>query len=673
MDLEEFVGRLDGVRPSGQGYTACCPHHGDTKPSLMVKAGEDVPIVFHCHVGCSPEKILATMGLSWADIGAKQHEVARYPYTDGQGNTLYEVVRYACPKDFRCHPKLPPKSERVLFGRAWIEHARNTGEPIYVVEGEKDAVNLQRVGVPATCNVNGAGSWYEHYATELAGLHVVVVADNDEPGAVHARDVAASLANVAASVSLARPRFGKDVSDHLEAGGGVAELDPLPAVGDLLIYSGQDLRPRKVRWAWAKHMALGAVTIIDGDPGDGKSVLTCDLAARWTSGAPMPDGSANPFGRGVVVAMISAEDDPEDTISPRLRAAGADMANIRVVAGGYKPGEPFDLTAHLAALEALLARHEVRVLTLDPIMAFLGGTTDSANDASVRRAIGPLAVLARRYGVAVVVVRHLNKNSGGKAIYRGGGSIAFVGAARAAYLVSQHPDDDTARVLAPVKNNLARKGAALVYRLTEDPLYEVPRLEWLGPLETTAQELLDGDGEAEKPREVADYLVGLCYPTALAWKDIETHGKAAGYSANALKTARGRVLEKRPGPHGNRDVVWGLKEGVVPLEGRRAPLEGPLEGAPSSGKGAPDQAKEADQFPTFATFGFQEGRGGGNGASGDDTPSELTDDERRDLELRAKPNTCDVCGQLGVKFAGPHWVVRCKAHNPLTYTATGGA
>jgi 5S rRNA maturation endonuclease (ribonuclease M5) len=601
--------------------------------------------------------VLKALSLSWKDIGAEPYVERVHPYHGDGGQVLYSVERWACPKTFRCVPGLPPKGERVLYGRKWLEWARANNKVVYVVEGERDAETLQTEGFAATCNVGGAGAWYDHYALELKDLHVVVIADDDEPGRDHAREVAASLKGMAASVTLAKPRLGKDVTDHLAAGLTVADLDPLDLDEELTSFMGEDLAPEVTKWAWTGHIARGAITFIEGDPGDGKSVLTCDLAARWSSGMAMPDGSANPFGNHVMVVMVSAEDDLNMTISPRLRAHGADMSKVLCVAGGHKPTEPFDLSLHLAALERMIVKYDVKIVVLDPIMAFLGVATDSHNDASVRKALGPLAMMARRRGVAVVVVRHLNKGTG-KAIYRGGGSIAFVGAARAAFLVSQHPDDEDKRVMVVVKNNLGPKGGGLVYQIVEDAKYKVAKIRWEGKLDTNAQDLLDGGDE--RPHEIIDFLQKLCADKPLSWKEIVKCGRDAGYTENALRTSRGRALRKAVGHEGNRDIRWEVKAhlGKVPHLGAWEPDS--TSGATNGNK--PSDLREQSSEDSHLRHLGHLGGGEPEAPTSGDPEQELTE------RYRSNPN-CEVCGDAkATPFDKPWFVIRCKAHNPWTYT-----
>lgn len=631
VDLASFVAGLSGTWQGG-GFRARCPAHDDREPSLSINVGKDGGLVLKCHAGCQTVDVLTAMGKTFADISPAPRVVAEYRYTHPMdGRVLWTVVRYE-PKDFRCRPGLPPPELRVLYASHAIGYARDSGVPIYLVEGEKDADALIAAGYPATCNVGGAGKWLPQYTEQLAGCHVRIIADNDAPGYKHAIQVATELTGRVASLEVYRGAAGcKDVSDHLAAGHRLDELLPLEPPATLTGVLVSDVQITELTWAWHPYFPEGTLCFIDGDPGDGKSVLTIDLVARWSSGMAMPDGQPNPFGGPVACIMIGAEDDPQTTIAPRLRAAGCRPDKVKLITAGRTEGDVFTITSDLEALEAEIEAMEAKVVVIDPLPAFLSQNTDANSDSSVRRALGPLAAMARRQKVLILLVRHLNKGTG-KAIYRGGGSIGFIGAARAAYLVSRNPDDEQQRVFAATKNNLAADIPTLAYRLVADTTYKVVRVEWEGRLAAGAQELLDGPDHRDNSdrADVQDFLRHLCATESLKWSDIVKYGKDAGYSATALEKYRGKVLVKQfiPG-EGNRGVTWGLKNAPPP------PAR-PLHLVPSP---PPEDAPE-------------------------------TSEELKDRLLSEAPAICDVCGdatELALKFFKPHWVVRCKAHNPLSW------
>lgn len=277
--------------------------------------------------------------------------------------------------------------------------------------------------------------------------------------------------------------------DGIEARQGPEDSRTLSGV-DVIRFS--DVKPEAVRWLWPSWIPRGMLTVLDGDPGLGKSVLTLDLAARLSRGDTMPDGQSGPEASGVVI--LSAEDDLARVIRPRLDVAGADVARIvtvRIVAEG-EGREPTITPADLSAIEQGIAKVAARLLIVDPLMAYLPADVNAHRDQDVRRALSSLRALAERTGTAVLVVRHLNKTESANALYRGGGSIGIVGAARAGLMLAPDPDDGSGegRVLAVVKANLAPRPASLRLRLVADPGGPHPRVSWEGACEHTPETLL---------------------------------------------------------------------------------------------------------------------------------------------------------------------------------------
>jgi hypothetical protein len=222
-----------------------------------------------------------------------------------------------------------------------------------------------------------------------------------------------------------------------------------------------------IRWLWPGRMALGKATLIAGHPGLGKSQLTAYLAAQVTKGAPWPAGEGSaPKGQ---VIMLSAEDDIADTIRPRLDAAGADIHSVHMLTA-VQEGDGvrgFNLARDLAALDASLSQiGNVKLVIIDPITAYMSGT-DTHKTADVRALLAPVSDLAVKHKVAVVVVSHLNKGGGGEAMTRVTGSLAFVAAARAAYVVQKDPEDPKRRLFQPIKNNLGVDDTGLAFRIEE--------------------------------------------------------------------------------------------------------------------------------------------------------------------------------------------------------------
>jgi len=360
-----------------------------------------------------------------------------------------------------------------------------------------------------------------------------------------------------------------------------------------------DVTPERVRWLWPGRLPLGKLVVLDGDPGVGKSALTLDWAARVSTGSPWPDRAPCPQGD---VLLLSAEDGLADTIRPRLDAAGADPARVHALTEvvtlgdqGQALARPPVIPADLHLAEDVISGHGVRLALIDVLMAYLSGEVNSNKDQDVRRALHAMASMADRTGCCIVAVRHLNKTSGASAMYRGGGSIGIIGAARSALIAAADPDDEEGRrrILAPVKVNIAAMPPALAYQLVPDDLHGCARVQWLGGSDQTASGLL-GDPAAAEERterdEAAEWLTGW-----LTDRDGESTAaeafraaRADGISERTLKRARARagVTSQRQGFAGGS--VWRLSpSGPHSGHSGHAPEPGPdgPDGGPNDGGG----------------------------------------------------------------------------------------
>ena len=224
----------------------------------------------------------------------------------------------------------------------------------------------------------------------------------------------------------------------------------------------------RVDWLWPYRIPRGKITVLDGDPALGKSTIAMDLAARVTRGWPLPgdEGEFAPAG----VILMSAEDGMGDTIRPRLEEAGGDPRMVHLFEGiSNEPGVlvPATIPTHVPELGDLIERHRAALVIIDPLTAYLEGRHDAYRDQDVRGALKPLARVAEQTGASILIIRHLSKSGGPNALYRGGGSIGIIGAARSGLLVARDPEQPSRSIVAVTKSNLAAKAPALAYRLVE--------------------------------------------------------------------------------------------------------------------------------------------------------------------------------------------------------------
>ena len=332
--------------------------------------------------------------------------------------------------------------------------------------------------------------------------------------------------------------------------------------------------PERVRWLWEGRIALGKLNLVDGDPGTGKSAATTDLAARVSVGKPWPDGASCKAG-GVVI--LSAEDGLADTIRPRFDAAGGDPSKavaVSTVPDAEGNERQIAIPDDLAVIESAIERVGAVLVVIDPLMAFLPGDVNSHRDQDVRRALAPLARLAERTGTAVVVVRHLNKATGGNALYRGGGSIGIVGAARSGLLIAKHPEDDSRRVLASIKSNLAAPAPSLVFALSSTEEGAV-RVDWKGESILDAAALLSAPTDPEERsvlQDAKDLLREALADGPVPASEIKQEARDADISERTLKTAKRELgvvasREGEPGKRGGGKWVWELPNAPKSIKG----------------------------------------------------------------------------------------------------------
>ncbi len=230
---------------------------------------------------------------------------------------------------------------------------------------------------------------------------------------------------------------------------------------------GSDVATRKVKWLWTGRFPLRGLSLLAGNPGVGKSHLSLYMAATVTNGDRWPDGGEKVEQGSVVI--LTAEDSLEETMSLRLRAAGADMTRIMYLIGAKTSTGLLNIFA-LPDFARLLYRAikawraDVSMVIIDPITAYMGGK-DANSNTEVRGFLAPLAMIADEMGVAIIGISHMNKDMSKMAIHRMLGSTGFTAAARAVWLVMEDPEEEERRLFLAVKVNQAKKPTGLAYSL----------------------------------------------------------------------------------------------------------------------------------------------------------------------------------------------------------------
>jgi hypothetical protein len=335
-----------------------------------------------------------------------------------------------------------------------------------------------------------------------------------------------------------------------------------------------DLTAQPVHWFKRLWIPRAALTLLDGDPGLGKSTLTLDFAAQASR------GQTNPLAIGAIdaadpsdVLLLSAEDDLARTIRPRLDAAGADVRRVHALAAVRTGDEecPPVLPYDLALVEQMIRDRNIALVVVDPLMAFLPGEIDAHRDQDVRRCMHRLRLLAEATDAAIVLIRHLNKMGHAVAMYRGGGSIGITGAARSTLVVGRDPANPSIRILASVKSNLGPPPRSLTYSL--EPVGDVAQIGWIGETDLGANDIL-GHEEPKAKRttldQCADAITELLGHGPKESEDLNAAMIAAGYSDSTIRRAKQKLKVRA------RKVGYGA-EG--PWLVRLPPADSPAEGA----------------------------------------------------------------------------------------------
>lgn len=324
---------------------------------------------------------------------------------------------------------------------------------------------------------------------------------------------------------------------------------------ELKLIHMEDVVSKEVEWLWYPYIPYGKITIIEGDPGEGKTTLVLKLAAALSRGLPLPCDDDKEY-EPVHIIYQTAEDGIEDTIKPRLEKAGADCSMIRVIDETDK-----ELSMTDDRLEQAIIETKARLIILDPIQAYIGATVDMHRANEIRPVLKHLGIIAEKHNCAIILIGHMNKASGSKSTYRGLGSIDIQATARSVLLVARLRDKPNIRIMAHDKSSLAPAGDAIGFEMTEDN-----GMVCIGPYDITIDELLSGnEGRGKKKLDIAENFIKEYFGTNKVIPSNEIMMEAAKRSIkrNTLLSAKkklGITSDKEKAEDGTIYWTWVMPE-----------------------------------------------------------------------------------------------------------------
>lgn len=580
--LEKFV-QASGIaypKNSAKHTKVKCPAHADKEASLTVRELADQSIMLKCHAGCSSETILKAVGLSLRDLFpdrtsqyTSQKNDIHYPYYSMKGELLFRKIRKPNKKFFieytlddgltwlaGMHPLLA-NSNKPLYNMLQLASVRGTGTTVYICEGEKDVDALCSKGVIATCNFDGASKdkqapkWHAEYSPMFVGNDVVIVADNDDPGRAHARNIAQLLKGHARTIRVVASAHGKDSYDHLTGGGTLDTFVHRPDLEPLIGLPYRQISQvvaEKIDWLIENRLPYGGTTFFAGEGDEGKSFAVLSIAAALSQGRDIPEIGLFCNGKARRILLLAQEDTAEQIIRPRFDMLGGDGDNLYHIESLFKLDE-----IGQCLFEDTIKHLGVELVIADPLSNYYprGVSPNSGHD--VRPIIMACNQIAYRTRTCILNIAHNNKNTEASMRHRLMGSADIRNSHRAGFVVAVDPEAPDVRYVFHDKANWSPSGKTptLCYTLSKEKGFQ-----WLGETDVKMSDI-QAKVKAASPSSTAQNA-------AVAWLESKLSGGRIAYVADAISEAEAHGMEaaqlfraaKRLGavmePDSNGRKVW---------------------------------------------------------------------------------------------------------------------
>lgn len=493
-----------------------------------------------------------------------------------------------------------PKAQAKYVWFSGGKRGRSIGTPAHVPLGtpaEADVVRITEGPLKAdityahdperipTIGVAGVNSWREAapLVSKMGAKEVRLAFDADwkrkapVQAALHQAVTGLQNLGVEVKVEVWEEAQGKGIDDLFVAGGR-PDIEEVESNGVQIVFPetdgylakeltkvvsrrASDIEPQQITWLWPGWIPYGAITLLDGNPGEGKSTLAADLIARVSTGRALPGQPEAARGPSKVL-VVSAEDSPAKVIVPRLIATEGNRENVILWLGvGDRSIRLPQFPVNIPQLQALLHYHRPALTVIDPFLSYLDTGTDSHKAQDVGGVLLILAQLAEQYDTAMLLVRHLNKVGGSSALYRGMGSIGIIGTARAGMLLASHPEDPKRLFLASTKHNWSKAPKSMEVRIDQGAHWGAGVITWVAESDLTADDLVtkpEGKAKGEAVEEAVAWLKMYLGSGPKPATDVQMDSKNAGHSDRTMD--RAKVTLKVVVYRDSKKWMWGLPD-----------------------------------------------------------------------------------------------------------------